>query len=73
MTQSVSKKSWRGRPAAASRRSTSCAFCKRPIAARRARAFARLAEDPWRGPDIPRLGPGSPSDKAVYRNLFGED
>ena len=42
-------------------------------AARRARAFARLAEDARRGPDIPGLGPESPSDEAAYLNLFGED
>jgi 2-polyprenyl-6-methoxyphenol hydroxylase-like FAD-dependent oxidoreductase len=42
-------------------------------AVRRARAFARLAEDPGRGPDIAGLGPESPSDEAAYRNLFGED
>jgi len=42
-------------------------------AARRERAFARLAEDPGRGPDIPGLGPESPSDDAAYRNLFGDD
>ena len=42
-------------------------------AARRDRAFARLAEDPGRSPDITGLGPESPSDEAAYRNLFGED
>jgi hypothetical protein len=42
-------------------------------AERRARAFARLAEDPGRASDIPGLGPESPSDDAAYRNLFGEN
>jgi 2-polyprenyl-6-methoxyphenol hydroxylase-like FAD-dependent oxidoreductase len=42
-------------------------------AARRERAFARLAEDPRRALDIPGLGPESPNDDAAYRNLFGED
>jgi 2-polyprenyl-6-methoxyphenol hydroxylase-like FAD-dependent oxidoreductase len=42
-------------------------------AARRERAFARLAQDARRGPDIPGLGPESPSDEAAYRNLFGDD
>lgn len=40
---------------------------------RRVRAFARIAEDPRRAPDIPGLGPDAPSDEAAYRNLFGED
>ncbi len=41
-------------------------------AARRERAFARLASDPSRAPDIAGLGPESPSDEAAYNNLFGE-
>ena len=41
-------------------------------AARRVRAFARMAEDPSRAPDIPGLGPECPSDEAAYYNLFGE-
>jgi 2-polyprenyl-6-methoxyphenol hydroxylase-like FAD-dependent oxidoreductase len=45
-----------------------------PVAAeRRERAFARLAEDSSRGPDIAGLGPESPSDDAAYQNLFGEN
>jgi len=45
-----------------------------PIAAaRRERAFARIGEDPRRAPDIPGLGPESPSNDTAYRNLFGED
>ena len=45
-----------------------------PIAAeRRARAFERIAEDPKRSPDIPGLGPESPSDEMAYMNLFGDD
>jgi len=42
-------------------------------AARRARAFARLAEDPKRIPDITGVGPEFPSDDVAYRNLFGAD
>jgi len=42
-------------------------------AARRARAFARLADGNGRAPDIPGLGPEAPSDDAAYRNLFGEE
>jgi len=41
-------------------------------AARRLRAFARMAEDPSRAPDIPGLGPECPNDQAAYYNLFGE-
>jgi 2-polyprenyl-6-methoxyphenol hydroxylase-like FAD-dependent oxidoreductase len=42
-------------------------------AKRRERAFARIAEDPQRFPDIPGLGPEFPNDDAAYRNLFGDD
>lgn len=41
-------------------------------AARRLRAFARMAEDPSRAPDVAGLGPECPSDEAAYYNLFGE-
>ena len=41
-------------------------------AERRGRAFARIAEDPRRAPDIAGLGPEAPSDAAASENLFGE-
>jgi 2-polyprenyl-6-methoxyphenol hydroxylase-like FAD-dependent oxidoreductase len=41
--------------------------------ARRTRSFVRLLEDPKRYPDIPGLGPESPSDDAAFHNLFGEE
>jgi hypothetical protein len=41
-------------------------------AARRARAFARIDENPKRMPDITGLGPEAPSDEAAYLELFGE-
>jgi hypothetical protein len=41
--------------------------------ARRVRAFARIAEDPRRMPDIAGLGPEFPSDDNAYLNLFGEE
>jgi 2-polyprenyl-6-methoxyphenol hydroxylase-like FAD-dependent oxidoreductase len=44
----------------------------REAAERRARAFARIAEDPRRAPDIAGLGPEAPSNDAAYQNLFGE-
>ncbi len=41
-------------------------------AARRERAFSRIADDPARMPDIVGLGPESPSTEEAYYNLFGE-
>lgn len=40
---------------------------------RRERAFARIAEDPKRQPDLVGQGPEFPSDDNAYRDLFGDD
>lgn len=42
-------------------------------AARRRRAWARMADNPTRMPDISGLGPEAPSDEAAYRDLFGDE
>jgi len=41
--------------------------------ARRAHVLPRLAAEPSRAPDLPGLGPDSPSDEAARRRLFAED
>jgi hypothetical protein len=41
-------------------------------AARRAAAFARIAQDPRRRPDLPGLGPDWPGGPRAYEELFGE-
>ena len=47
-------------------------FLKRP-GARRARALPRLAQEPWRAPDLLGLGPDAPLDASARRRFFGED
>ncbi len=42
-------------------------------ATKRARAFARIIENPRIVPDLPGLGPEAPSDEVAYRKIFGED